>query len=118
LTRARLAVFMAAAIVFAPGVGFGDESAQEPPSDVAARMLAPTFDEPDVAAFHSTLFAKRAKEQVRRHSHALLALAALVGAVSFANASSTRLLIQRFHRRTRGSLTPQRDRGPPHLQLA
>jgi threonine/homoserine/homoserine lactone efflux protein len=109
---------MAAAIVFAPGVGFGDGSAQQPPSDVAARMLAPTFDEPDIAAFHSTVFAKRAKEQVRHHSHAFLALAALVAAISFANSSSARLLGQRFHRRIRRTISSQRDRGPPHLQLA
>lgn len=46
--RAKLAVFAAAAVVFAPGWGAEGIPQQKPsPSDVAARMLAPTFEEAD-----------------------------------------------------------------------
>jgi hypothetical protein len=46
--RAKLAVFLVAAVVFAPGWG-GEHfvGRNRPPAEVGARMLAPTFDEAD-----------------------------------------------------------------------
>ena len=118
MSRARLAVFVAAAIVFAPGAGPGDGSPQKPGSDVAARMLAPTFDEPQVAAYPSATLAKKAKEQARRLSGALLALALLVGAACLPEPRGGLFLGQRIQRFGRHVATRHRDRGPPHLQLA
>ena len=117
LIRARLAVFVAAAIVFAPGPGFGDGSLQRRALDVAARMLAPTFNEPEVAAYNPTTFAKKAQEHVRRHSDAFLALSVLVGAMCFANFRFGRRLGEHPQRGTRRATTRHRDRAPPHLQF-
>ncbi len=115
--RARLAVLMVAATVFAPGTSLGDNSAQPSPSVVAARMLAPTFDEPVVAAYHAAASAKKVQEQDRRYSEALLGLVALVGAFSFANSRFKGSVSQCFRRRVRRLVSCNRDRGPPHLQL-
>lgn len=43
--RAKLALLIAAAVVFAPGWGAAREAKVAPDAAVAARMLAPTFDE-------------------------------------------------------------------------
>lgn len=118
MIRARLALFVAATIVFAPGAGFGDDSNQQPTSDVAARMLAPTFDDPDVAAHKSAAIAKKGKEHGRRLSGAVLALAAVLGAVFVAGSSSRRFFEPRIERRGLHSLTRHRERAPPLLQLA
>lgn len=116
--RARLAMFVAAVIVFAPGASLGDDSPQPPASVVAARMLAPTFDEPEVAAYHAAALAKKAQEQSQRYSHSLLALAAVAGAFSFANCRFTGLLTECVRRQIRRVVSSHRDRGPPHFQLA
>lgn len=116
--RARLAMFVAAAIVFAPGPSLGDDSPKPPGSVVAARMLAPAFDELEVAAYHAPPFAKKAQEQSQRSSHALLALAAVAGVFSFANRRFTDLLRKGVQRQTRRVVSSHRDRAPPHLQLA
>ncbi len=44
---AKFALLVAAAVVFAPGWGVAHDSDPGPASAVAARMLAPTFDEAD-----------------------------------------------------------------------
>jgi hypothetical protein len=116
--RARLAIFVAAAIVFAPGASSGSGSLQPPAIDVAARMLAPTFDDLEVAAYQAAAYAKKAQEQGRRHFPALLALAALAGAFSFINSRFADLLTERIQRQIRRVASSHRDRGPPHLQLA
>lgn len=117
MIRARLAVFMAAAIVFAPGTGFGNSSPQSSASDVAARMLAPTFVDVEIAAYHSAALGKKAQEQERRHSNGLLSIAALVGAFWLANSRSSLLRSDRIQRQLRHVVTSHKDRGPPHLQL-
>ncbi len=118
MIRVRLAVFLtAAAIVFAPGGGFEDGSAQRQLSGVAAGMLAPTFDEHQVAGYPSTAFAKKAQGQERRHFIGLLALAAFVGACSFASSRAAGLLDDRTQLRLQLFVSSLRDRGPPHLQL-
>ena len=118
MIRARLAAFVAAAIVFAPGAGFGDDSAERQRSNLAAHMLAPTFDELQVAAYNSAAFAKKTQKQTRRHSQAFIALALLVGAACFANSRFRGLLNRRLQHHIRLFTTSLRDRGPPHLQLA
>jgi hypothetical protein len=114
--RARLAVFAAAVVVFAPGTGFKEGSSQQPASDIAVRMLAPAFDEPQVAAYHAAAVAKTAKPG-HRDSHVLLALAALVAAFVFAHAQSSRVRLEGLRRHLRRILSALRDRGPPKLQL-
>ncbi len=55
--RARLAVFLAAVVVFAPGWGSEQfAGGKRPSAEVGARMLAPTFDE---AAERGGSFLKR-----------------------------------------------------------
>ena len=109
---------MAAAVVFSPGAGFGGSSWWSPTSAVAARMLAPTFDDVEIAAYHSIARGKKAQEQERRHSNDLLSLAALVGALWLANSRSSLLRGDRIQHQLRRVVTSHPDRGPPHLQLA
>jgi hypothetical protein len=117
LTRARLAVFLAAAIVFAPGTSFGDDSPQRKGSDVAARILAPTFDDDDVAAYQIGTLLKNSQKQDRRNSQALLALAALVGVFYFANTRFREVIGNHLRHQIWRVVSSHRDRGPPHLQL-
>ncbi len=117
MIRARLAVFVAAAIVFAPGAGLSEDSPQRPGPGVAARMLAPTFDEPEVAAYNPATFAKNAQEKGRRLSAASFALAVLVGAMGLADCRPRRLLGRRIQHHGRRLSSSHPKRGPPHLQL-
>ena len=114
----RLAVFVAAAIIFAPGASSGGDSPQPPGSVVAARMLAPTFDDPHVAAYQAAAFAKKVQGQSERYSNAQIAIAAFVGTFSFAICRFTGLLSEGALRQIRRMVSSHRDRGPPHLQLA
>ena len=117
MIRVRLAVFLAVAIVFAPGANLGGGSTPAQPSEVAARMLAPTFDVAQVAGFQSTAFAKKAQNQERRHFIGLLALATLAGAVCVPNFRSHGLFSEPIDGRLRPVISSRRERGPPHLQL-
>jgi hypothetical protein len=114
----RLAIFVAAAVIFAPGASLGGDSPQPSASVVAARMLAPTFDESEIAAFQAAAFAKKAQGTSERFWHAPLAIAAVAGAFSFANCRFTGVLSGRALRQIRRVVSSHRDRGPPHLQLA
>ena len=115
--RVRLAIFAAAAIIFAPGAGFEQRSSQRPASDIAARMLAPAFDDPQVAAYHAAAVSQRAQKESRRHYRALLALAVLFAAFIFAGTQSRRVRAERLRHRFRRAVFVLRDRGPPKLQL-
>jgi hypothetical protein len=116
--RARLALFAAAAIVFAPGANFGGDSPHPVASGLAASMLAPTFDEPQVATYQSGAFVRRAREQDERRSAALVLLAVLVGMFFFAKSRFAPLIGEGVPRRLRRFVKSHRDRGPPHLQFA
>lgn len=116
MIRIRLAVFLAVAIVFAPGAGVGHDTAKRHTSNVAARMLAPTFDEAQVAGYQSTVRAKKAQNQERRHVTDL-DLVILVGTVWLPNFRSHGRLSESIKRRLRLVVFSRRERGPPHLRL-
>jgi hypothetical protein len=116
--RARLALLMAAVVVFAPASPGFEPSGERPRGSVAARMLAPTFDEGMLQRTPGPDELARAWEGQRprplltafgRHGRPLLGLAAeaLVWLVALSLPEFLGLL--RAHA---GS-----PRGPPRLQL-
>ena len=110
-TRARLVVLIAGAIVFSPGAPLGEDSTRQGESQVAAGMLAPTFEPPDLAAYGVGTPTKNALDHRPPPT-----LAALIGAVIFACARFARSPSELTHGRLRRFVFPHRDRGPPHLQ--
>lgn len=118
--RSLFSLALAAVVVFAPGAGHihGSTSSGGDPTELAARMLAPTLDAATTADARPTTVEKRSdNERARRAavpSGAMFVLATLFASALLFGFSDSRSLVPRVI----DLLAPKRRRAPPLLQPA
>lgn len=117
--RAWLGAFVIAAIVFVPGSADGGDDALGRPGEVAARMLAPAFEASDVAGYQRERPADQADEHgVTQANDFVVAFVILLVTVGLSKMRVTRLYLSSTPIADELIASPNRDRGPPHLQFA
>jgi hypothetical protein len=117
--KARLALFVALWVVFAPGWHVAEGDVDRATKDLAARVLAPSFDEGAVRDAQPSTFSKDLTgRQSKLPRHAFEAAALLCAALASIGRSHRLRVARSLFSRPAKSLARRRLRAPPLLRLA